>query len=83
VAATKKNKKKQQSAIVSIADERLGQQPANWSAAKGGQVLPHFKHIGSEASTPPCPINIAAVFLFLCGHSLVGRSSISRLVDRP
>ncbi len=33
---------------------------ANWSAAKGGRVLPHFKHIVSGASMPPCPI--AAVF---------------------
>jgi hypothetical protein len=29
-------------------------------APKGGQVLPHFKHIVSAASTPPCPI--VAVF---------------------
>ncbi len=28
---------------------------ADWSAAKGGQVLPHFEHIVSGASTPPCP----------------------------
>ncbi len=33
---------------------------ADWSAAKGGQVLPHFKHIVSEASMLPCPI--VAVF---------------------
>jgi hypothetical protein len=33
---------------------------ANWSAAKNGQVLPHFEHIVSGASMPPCPI--AAVF---------------------
>ncbi len=32
----------------------------NWSAAKGGQVLPHFDHIVSGVLTPPCPI--AAVF---------------------
>jgi hypothetical protein len=30
--------------------------PVNWSAIKGGQVLPHFKHIVSGASTPPWPI---------------------------
>jgi hypothetical protein len=32
----------------------------NWSAAEGGQVLPHFEHIVSGALTPPCPM--AAVF---------------------
>jgi hypothetical protein len=33
---------------------------ADWSAAIGGQVLPHFEHIVSGALTPPCPV--VAVF---------------------
>ncbi len=33
---------------------------ANWTAAKDGQVLPHFRQILSGALMPPCPI--AAVF---------------------
>ncbi len=44
---------------------------ADWSAAKAGQVLPHFQQILSGALTLPCPI--AGVFWFLCGQSLVGR----------
>ncbi len=44
---------------------------ANWSAAKGGQLLPHFKHIVSREPTPPCPM--AAVFyVFRVGWLLVG-----------
>jgi hypothetical protein len=42
---------------------------ANWSAAKVGQVSPHFQRIFSGASMPLCPI--AAVFQFLCGQLLV------------
>jgi hypothetical protein len=33
---------------------------ADWSAAKGEQVLPHFQQIVSGGMTPPCPI--ATVF---------------------
>jgi hypothetical protein len=33
---------------------------ADWSAAKGDQVLPHFQHIVSGVSTPPR--SITAVF---------------------
>jgi hypothetical protein len=32
----------------------------NWSAAKDGQVLPHFHHLVSGALMPPCLI--VAVF---------------------
>jgi hypothetical protein len=43
---------------------KFGQQHLNctteWSAAKDGQVLPHFEQILSGAWMPPCPI--AAVF---------------------
>ncbi len=38
----------------------FGQQRLNgavdWSATKGGRVLPHFEHIVSGTSMPPCPI---------------------------
>ncbi len=44
-------------------DQQRLNSSADWSAVKGGQVLPHFQQIVSEASTPSCPI--AAVFLFL------------------
>jgi hypothetical protein len=43
---------------------------ADWSATKGGRVLPHFEHIGSGVFMLPC--HIAAVFEFLCGRLLVG-----------
>ncbi len=59
-AATKNNK--QQCwwlPIYNFGQQRLNG-TSNWSAAKGGQVLPHFKHIVSGASMPPCPI--AALF---------------------
>jgi hypothetical protein len=45
------------------------QRRANWCAAKGGQVLPHFKHIVSVVLMLLCLI--ATVFQFLCGW-LVG-----------
>ncbi len=59
---------KKQLAILTIAwrlpIKDFGQQrlnsSANWSAAKGGWVLPHFQQIVSGALMPPCPI--AAVF---------------------
>jgi hypothetical protein len=41
--------------IYNFGQQRLNS-AAEWSATEGGQVLPHFKHIVSGASTPPCPI---------------------------
>jgi hypothetical protein len=47
-----------QSSVLQI--NNFGQQHlnsiANWSAAEGGKVLPHFEHIVSGALTLPCPI---------------------------
>jgi hypothetical protein len=42
---------------------------ANRSAAKGGQVLPHFQQIVSGASMLPCPI--ATVIKIFCKRLLV------------
>jgi hypothetical protein len=49
--------------INDFGQQRLNGTANDWSAAKGGQVLSHFEHIVSGASTPPCPIT--AVFKFL------------------
>jgi hypothetical protein len=69
-----------QSSVLPIND--FGQQClngiTNWSAAKGGQVLPHFEHIVSGASMPPCPI--VAVFSILCKRSWL---VCQLLVDSP
>jgi hypothetical protein len=51
----------------------FGQQRLNsttdWSAAKGGKVLPHFEHIIYGELTPLCPI--MTVFKFLPDELLV------------
>jgi hypothetical protein len=41
-------------------NKQLLKDAADWSAAKDGQVLPHFEQILSGAWMLPCPI--AAVF---------------------
>jgi hypothetical protein len=54
---------------------------ANQSAPKGGQVLPHFQHIVTGASMPPCPTMVyfnSSVVGWLIGQS-VGWS-VGRLV---
>ncbi len=67
-----------QSSVLPI--NNFGQQhlngAANWSAAEGGRVLPHFENIVSGALTPPCPIT--AVFQFPCGRLVVGWSSVGQ-----
>jgi hypothetical protein len=56
VAAMKNNNQQLSVLLINNFDQQCLNGAAYWSAAKGDQVLPHFEHIVSGASTLPCPI---------------------------